>query len=250
MFGRRKVPFGGAAGSSPPPPPPAGKEGYPIERMDEALSAEIKLFTRVLSEAGVDCGGLALRGPVPADVTRLLADSTTYRGEDDGGLSYLALGITRDFKAFMYPPHCRLYFIINSTGICEDAHTQSFLKQLAPGQLPAPMIDAHLMRRWIHYILPTGKAMTRGPDALMELHRKLVDELVAVARLVPPNFAPHVNLDDLVREWSGGFPAVVGRPLTDEVQRMNGLPVTEFIEQTLTASLAELQMRGLRERYG
>lgn len=110
MFGRRKVPFGSAGTGA--PPPPGGKEPFPIKKMDDALDAAIRLFTSVLDKAGVDASGLAIRGPVPSGVSGLLANCTTYRGEEDGGLTYLALGITADFKGFIYPPHCRLYLII------------------------------------------------------------------------------------------------------------------------------------------
>jgi len=141
-------------------------EPFPIDKMDRALEAAIKLFTKVLDDARVDAGGLAIRGAVPDNVSGLIADCTTYRGEDDGGLTYLALGITPDFKAFLYPPHCRLYFILNSTGICEDRHAASILASIAAGQLPGPLIDAHLMRRWIQFILPTNDALRGGQAAL------------------------------------------------------------------------------------
>lgn len=187
MFGRRKVPFG-SGGQDLPPPPPAGKEPFPIEKMDRALDSAIRLFTRTLDDAGVDAGELAIRGDVPANVTGQLAECTTYRGEDDGGLTFLALGITADFKAFMYPPHCRLFLIINSTGICEDPHTQSFLKTLAPAQLPGPIVDAHMMRTWIRFILPTADAMKQGAEALNRLHQRMMDDMTAVVRRVPPVF--------------------------------------------------------------
>jgi hypothetical protein len=216
--------------------------------MDRALDVAIRLFTRVLTDANVDVGALAIRGDVPANVTKTLADCTTFHGEADGGLSYLALGLTHDFKAMMYPPHCRLFLIINSTGICEDEHTQGFLAQLAPEQLPGPLIDAHMMRRWIHYILPTGQAMMQGKDALEALHRRLVEDLMEVVRSVPSALQQKVDLKAKFMEWVDGFPAVIGRPLTADVKRMNGLPVTEFIGETLTKFLADVQMRGLSER--
>jgi hypothetical protein len=244
VFGRRKVAFGEA----PAAPPPIGKEPLPVDKMDDALLAAIRLFTRVLDEAGVDAGGLAMRGDVPPNVTRMLADCVTYRGEDDGGITYLTLGITEDFKAFMYPPHCRLYFIINSTGICEDKHTQSFLKSLAPEQLPSPLVDAHMMRQWVRYILPTGQAMKEGPEALRALHGRLMEDLLSVIRRVPPAFENKMDLKSVWSEWASGFPGAIGRPLTADVQRMNGLPVTPFIADTLTKVLAELQMRGLQNR--
>jgi hypothetical protein len=243
MFGRRKEPPAD-------PPPPDGREPFPIEKMDAALDGAIRLFTRALDDAGVDAGSLAIRGEVPANVTQALADCTTYRGETDGGLTYLVLGLTPDFKAFMYPPHCRLFFIINSTGICEDEHTQSFLKQLAPGQLPGPLIDAHLMRRWIGYILPTGQALKAGQSALEALHQELMRDLMAVLNQVPPELAQRVNDKDIFRDWAGGFPGTIGRPLDDSVPRMNGLPMTPFIEDVLTRALAELQAEGLRQQRG
>ena len=150
MFGRRKQPFGQKPVSTPPSPPAppspptgGGGEPFPIDKMDHALDAVIRLFTRVLDDAGVDCGALAIRGPVPADVGGLLANCTTYR--DGSTPTYLALGITPDFKAFSYPPHCRLFFILNSVGICEDPHAASILNNIAGGQLPGPLIDAHFI---------------------------------------------------------------------------------------------------------
>ena len=245
MFGRRKTPFGGNA--NPPPPPLGAGKPFPIDKMDNALDAAIRLFTRVLDDAGVDAGGLALRGqPIPADVGSLLASCTTYINERDGTPTYLALGVTPDFKAFSYPPNCRLYFILNSVGICEDPHAASILRDLAPHQLPAPLIDAQFMRRWIRYILPTGAAMKDGPDALDTLVRAMIDEMMQVVRLVPPGFADPSGVQAAVREWASGYPGTIGRPIDDSVVRMNGLPVTPFIAETLTQELARLQMEGLR----
>ena len=244
MFGRRKEP------PSSPPPPPGGAEPFPIDKMDSALDGAIRLFTRALDDAGVDCGELAIRGEVPANVTQALAACTTYRGEDDGGLTYLVLGLTPDFKQFMYPPHCRLFFIINSTGICEDEHTQSFLRQLAPGQLPGPLVDAHMMRVWIRYILPTGKALKGGIAELEALHQKLMGDLMAVLKRVPAELAKGLNDKEIFRDWAGGIPGTIGRPLDDSVPRMNGLPMTPFIEDVLIRALASIQADGLRQRSG
>ena len=248
MFGRRKTPPGYAPPAPPSPPSGRGPEPFPIEKMDRALDGAIRLFTRALDQAGVDAGGLAIRGEVPTGVTQALADCTTYRGEEDGGLTYLVLGLTADFKAFMYPPHCRLYFIINSTGICEDEHAASILSTLAPHQLPGPLVDAHLMRSWIRFILPCGKALQDGQAALEQLHGQLMADLMAVIRRVPPRFEQQLDLKSTFQEWGGGFPGTIGRPLSPDVERMNGLPVTPFISQTLTNYLVELQMEGLRQR--
>lgn len=243
MFGRRKEPPAS-------PPPPGGSEPFPIDKMDAALDGAIRLFTRVLDDAGVDTGALAIRGDVPANVTQALADCTTYRSDASGGLTYLVLGLTPDFKAFMYPPHCRLFFIINSTGICEDEHTQSFLTELAPGQLPGPLIDAHLMRQWIRYILPTGEALRAGQSALETLHQNLMRDLMAVLNRAPPELARGIDDKQVFRDWAGGFPGTIGRPLDDSVPRMNGLPVTPFIEDVLIRALASLQADGLRQQRG
>jgi hypothetical protein len=216
--------------------------------MDHALEAAIRLFTRALDDAGVDAGALALRGAVPSNVTELLANCTTYRGEDDGGLTYLILGLTADFKAFIYPPHCRLFLIINSTGICEDPAAASILKAVAPGQFPAPMIDAHLMRRWIQYILPLPAAMQEGPKTLKAFHERLMADLMGVIRSVPAEWAEKVDLHARFKDWAAGYPASIGQRLTPEVKRMNGLPMTPFIADLLTDFLAQTQMRGLAER--
>lgn len=246
MFGRRKTPFGGNA--NPPPPPCGAGEPFPIDKMDNALEGAIRLFTKALDDAAIDSGALAIRGPVPGGVTAALSDCTTYRGEPDGGPTYLVLGLTADFKAFMYPPHCRLFFIINATGICEDEHAASMLTTIAPHQFPGPMIDAHLMRRWIQYILPTGQALSGGQSALEALHQTMMKDLMSVLNQVPPSLDAKIDSKAVFRDWAGGFPGTIGRPLTPDVERMNGLPMTPFIANTLTQFLADLQMRGISER--
>ena len=247
MFGRRKTPFG-TSPTPPTPPPPGGQEEFPVGKMDDALEASIRLFTRVLDDAGVDAGGLAIRGEVPSGVGQMLAQCTTYRGGDNGEPLFLVLGITRDFKAFAYPPHCRLYFILNSVGICEDPAAASILPTLAEGQLPGPLIDAHIMRAWVRHILPTGKAMLEGEAALDGVYQSLVDELKRVASQVPPAWAERVNLNAVLSEWASGFPGTFTRPVEESTERMNGLPVTPFIEDVLIRHLAALQADGLRQR--
>jgi hypothetical protein len=49
-------------------------------------------------------------------------------------------------------------------------------------------------------------------------------------------------------EWAEGFPATIGRPLGGSVQRMNGIPMPDFVADLLTDWLARLQARGLTER--
>jgi hypothetical protein len=244
VFGRRKTPFGGP----PSPPPPGGKDPYPIDKMDSALDGAIRLFTRALDHAGVDAGRLAVRGAVPARVTAALADCTSYRGEDDGGLTYLVLGLTSDFKAFTYQPHCRLFLIINSTGICEDPAAAGILDQVAPDQFPSPLLDAHLMRRWIRYILDVPPALRAGASAIEALHRRLMDDLIEVISSAPPAISGKVQARSHFDDWSAGLPAAIGRPLTADVPRMNHLPMTPFIENTLIQFLAEVQASGLAER--
>jgi len=250
MFGRRKTPFGaqGSPSSITPPTPPSGAEPFPIDKMDGALDAAIRMFTRVCDDAGVDIGDLALRGrPVPAGVGTLLADCTTYRSDNQGGETYLALGVTHDFKSFAYPPHCRLYFVLNSVGICEEPAAQSILADLAPGQLPGPLVDAHLLHSWIHFILPTSEAMNEGSAAQDAFIKALSAGLSDVVRRVPTEWVDRLGLKERFTEFAG-FPGAIGQPLNDTVERMNGLPVTPFIAEVLTRELARLQMEGLRQR--
>src|SRR5689334_22635180 len=95
--------------------------------MDRALEGAIRLFTRVFDDAGADCGYLGLRGqPVPEDVSGILARCTTYKS-NDGSEQYLTLATTPDFQQFNFVPHCRLFLILNATGICESAHAAHLL---------------------------------------------------------------------------------------------------------------------------
>jgi hypothetical protein len=60
--------------------------------------------------------------------------------------------------------------------------------------------------------------------------------------------AAQIGPANIAEEWCWGFPAVYTQPLTAETERMNNLPVTGFIAQTLTNFLADMQMRGLQEQ--
>jgi hypothetical protein len=244
MFGWRKS----TPGSKPPgPPPPPAETWVPLVKMNTALDAAIRLFTQALDQAGHDCGGLALRGPVPPAVASLLADSIVYPGED--GPEFLTLGLTVDFNGHSYPPHFRLFMIINAALILEDLPASPLRSQSAVSQVPRPLIDAHMMRIWIRYILPTGNAFVRqdkaGLDAIL---RGLITETMALRRLTPDWISKRIDIEERSREWCGGFPATLGRPLTPEVKRINNLPMTDFIETRIRDYMVEVQTRGIAER--
>ena len=245
MFGRRNAGFGRKA---PPPPPPASFDPFPIDKMDRALEAAIRLFTKVLDDAGVDCGKLAIRGAVPPNVGSLIAECVTYRSEPDGDPTFLALGVTPDLKQFSYPPHCRLYFVLNSVGICEDPLAAGILGRLAGDQLPGPLVDAWLLRAWVHFILATNEALRGGDAAIQAFLNSLRAALMDVINRVPEQWDSTLDLKSRFLDFANGFPGTIGHKLTPETKRMNGLPVTPFIEDVLIRSLAELQAQGLRDR--
>jgi hypothetical protein len=106
------------------------------------------------------------------------------------------------------------------------------------------------MRQWIRYIVPTGEALRAGQSALEALHQNLMRDLMEVLNRVPPELARGIDDKEVFRDWAGGFPGTIGRPLDDSVPRMNGLPVTPFIEDVLIRALASLQADGLRQQRG
>jgi hypothetical protein len=153
-FGRRKA----SSGSQPPAPPSDPGTWQPFRKMDDALTVAICLFTEVLEQAGKDCGGLAIRGPVAPNVASLLADSIIYT--DKNGPEFVTLGLTPNFKAYSYQPHCRLFLMINAALIVQDLGlSRSQRNILAVSQLPRALVDACLMKRWIKSIGPIGQTM-------------------------------------------------------------------------------------------
>jgi hypothetical protein len=245
MFGRRKTPFS-ANVSSPPPPPPSGNGWPPFRKMDAALDAAIRLFSRALEQAGQEVAGLSLPGPPPTSVAALLSDCIVYAGED--GPEFLTLGTSEDFKAFAYQPHCRLFLIINAALILEDLPLGDLRSDIAVSQVPRPLIDAHMMKRWISFIRPTGEAMTGDKSRLIAIMQRLRADTLAVGRLAPEWISQRVDIQDCSAEYCSGFPASIGRPLTPEVKRINNLPMTDFVEGLITQFLVETQMRGLSEQ--
>ncbi len=245
MFGRRTTPF--SAGAPTPPPPPSDGGWPPFRKMDAALDAAIRLFTRALEDAGQDCGGLSIPGAPPPAVAALLADCIVY--EEDRGPEYLTLGVTQDFKAFSYEPHCRLFLIINAALILEDLDSGPLRSDIAISQVPRPLIDAHMMKRWIGFIRPTGQASVSGDvDGLTDIHRAMIGETMAIGRLAPRWITERVSIEECARSWCAGFPGTIGRPLTSEVKRINDLPMSDFVEKLITDFLIETQTRGLNER--
>lgn len=244
MFGRRTTPI--AFGPSNPPPPPPGDNWPPFDKMNSALDAAIRLFARALEQAGRDCEGLGTAGPPPPAVASLLADCVVYPGER--GSEFLTLGLTRDFESFSYQPHCRLFLIINGAHLLEDVSEGSLRSEIALSQVPGPLIEAHMMKRWIKYIRPTGHAVAGGQmERLSEIMKSLLAETNDVARLAPRWISERVDIGQAGQEWCSGFPGAIGRPLTPEVKRINNLPMTEFVEKLITDFLVEMQMQGLRE---
>ncbi|BCM16363.1 hypothetical protein MJ8_01210 [Mesorhizobium sp. J8] len=217
--------------------------------MDAALEAAGRLFTQALNQAGRDCAGLALKGPVPPAVAGLLADCIVYPGQN--GPEFLTLGLTRDFKGYTYPPHFRLFMIINAALLLEDLPQSPLRVEIALAQIPRALIDAHMMRIWIKYIRPTGLALVRQDKAGLEsILRGLITENMALRRLAPDWIQQRFDMEQCSREWyAGGFPAAIGQPLTPDVKRINNLPMTEFVGKLITDFLAQTQMEGLRERF-
>lgn len=215
--------------------------------MDAALDAAIRLFTQSLEQSGHDCGELAIRGPAPSSVTKLLSDCVVYQGKN--GLEFLTLGLTKDFKAFSYQPHCRLFMILNSAMLMEDPISSDLRAKIAVGQVPRPLVDAHMMKRWIKYIRPVGNTMAAGDYAGLTIILKNIQaELVDVGQKAPAWISQRVNLRECAQEWASGFPGTIGQLLSADVKRMNNLPMTDFVSKLLTDFMAEVQMQGLMER--
>lgn len=240
MFGRRAAGFGQ---KPPSPPPPQSDVWPPFQKMDTALDATIRLFTQAFDQAGHDCGGLAIRGLVPPSVGSLLSDCIVYQGKN--GPEYLTLGLTQDFKAFSYQPHCRLFLILNGVGFMEDPISPDLRAQIAVSQLPSPLVEAHMMKRWIKYIRPVGEASAAGDgDALRTILRNIRAETAEVEQQAPQWIAQRIKLRERAEEWCSGFPGTIGRPLSKEVKRINNLPMSDFVADLVTDFLVQMQMRG------
>jgi len=244
MFGRRTTPFGGAPN---PPSPPSNDDWPPFKKMDAALDAAIRLFSRALEQAAQDIGGLSIPGEAPPSVSSLLADCIVYPGRN--GPEFLTLGITRDFKGFTYQPHCRLFLILNAALILEDLQLGPLRSDIAISQVPRPLIDAHMMKKWIRLIRPTGDATANGDmDRLSAIAQQLPANMMEIGRLAPRWISERISIEECAHEWSTGFPGTIGRPLAPDVKRINNLPMTDFVEKLITDFLVETQMQGLNER--
>lgn len=243
MFGRK--------GLTSPPPPGSADDFEAIVaaggKIDRAMSGAVALLTQVLADAGRDPGALGMSGPAPQNVAALIAECITYDG--DKGREYATLGVTRDFKAFSYQPHCYLFVIANTIGIAQDLPVPEMRAQLAAPQAAEPLFHAHVMRRWVRHIRPVGKALAaQDMAALTQCMKAVQEDIGSVVRATPQWMREQLDVVQLAKDWAAGFPATIGRPLDASVKRMNDIPMPDFVHETLVNWLARLQARGLSER--
>lgn len=247
MFGKKPLAFGRRNdGPSAPPPPIDGDNEYPIRKMRDALELAIALCTDVLLRTGRDCGTLGIHRQYPPNVGRQLAECITYKSENQP--SFLALGQTKDFIGFSYQPHCRLFFVINAIGIAESMALSPQMPTNAARELCRALVDAHLMRNWIDYIQPTGKALADDAEAITNLLVAMRKSMKQIFLHAPDWLTNEVDVEAQLVDWGDGWPGVLTHTLKSDTGRLNGLPLTPFIEQVLTNFLVEAQMNGKRTR--
>jgi hypothetical protein len=240
----------GRKGTQPPQPPRNDLAAIvaPHGKIDVAMQGAIALFTDSLTAAGRDAGNLALAANVPPGVAKLIADCIGYDG--DAGPEYVTLGVTRDFEAFSYQPHCFLFVIANTVGIAESLPGREDRARFAAPQCAEPLFHAHVMRLWVRHVLPVGAALAAGNmPALTACMSAVQEDIAMILRSTPQWMREEADLVKLANDWAEGFPATIGRPLDSSVQRMNGIPMTDFVAGLLTDWLARLQADGLGERH-
>jgi hypothetical protein len=97
--------------------------------------------------------------------------------------------------------------------------------------------------------MPTAvEALQGGAAAQKEYFGRFGKELAEVVSATPPEWREAIGLHDRYMQFVDGFPVGMGLPLTADVPRMNGLPMTPEVKVHLTNYLAEMQARGLTNR--
>lgn len=236
MFGRK----GGT-----PPPSPAPK-WWPVAQLCPALDATLALFTAALRPIGRDLGPFSQSGATGV-VARQLTEAIRHDGAD--GPIFVNLGITPDFKAFSYQPHCNLFLILNAVNLLEDPISAELRNQIAAGQLARPCADAVIMRAWLDFVEPVGEAARTGSEsALNAVADRMVRTIAQRAQQLPEWIAGAVDLRAIAQEWSSGFPGLYTQPLDDQATTVNGLAMRPFVAEQITDFLARLQMGGQTHR--
>ena len=254
MFGRKGLGGNGGAGGGsggtgpgtggPRPDRGLGSVVLPGWTIDRAMCAAIAVMGEALSAAGQHPGALAIDdAPVPG-TSNMIAQCITYDGA--AGPEYVTLGVTRDFEAFSYQPHCFLFLISNAVGICEDLPDRETRGRIAASQCVQPLFHAHVMRRWCRHVLPVGEAMTERDDAALgACLEALKADILEVMRDAPVWMRERCDLPALAGDWISGFPATIGRPLDGSEKRLNGIPMPEFVHRTLVDWLTGMQAQAM-----
>jgi len=245
--GRGDGPGNGSGGGRPGRRDLAGvlEQGGSIDR---AASAAIALFTETLRAADLDPGALAGTGPIPENLNAMLADCITYDGNK--GREYVTLGTTRDFKAFSYQPHCFLFLISNAALICQDFPDVQVRAPIAAPECIVPLFHAHVLRRWSRYVLPIGTALGRGDDdALGGIMRALLEDIFSIVDDAPEWMRERGNLQQQSSDWGSGFPSTIGRLIDTDVKRLNDIPMSDFVHQTLVDWMAKMQAQSMHAQH-
>lgn len=244
MFGRK--------GTTPPPASPhpaqSAPQWWPVAQLGPALDATLALFTSALRPIGRDLGPFSQAGST-SQVAQQLTQAVLHT--DASGPKFVNLGITTDFKAFTYQPHCNLFMILNAINLLEDPVSADLRNQIASGQLARPCADAVIMRAWLDFVEPVGEAARSGSEnALNAVGERLVRTLVQRAQQLPEWIAQAIDLREVAHEWGSGFPGLYTQPMDDEVKTLNGLVMRPFVAEQITDFLAKLQMGAFAQRGG
>ena len=243
MFGVLKRFFPAKPPMAPAPPTPSWE---PVDKLDAALDAAIKLFSRALEQAGKNGGKLALPGAPPANVSSTLAESVVYGAE--GSRKFMTLGLTQDFRAYRYSPQFQLFMILGAANRLASAGARPAAERVL-GQIPRALLHAQMMKAWIRFIVPTGEALRAKedrPDRLADIARGVDAALLVVQQSAPSWMSRHVDLGEAGLSWSQGYPAALSQNLGADTPRLNALPMSRPAADMIVQFMGAAQAEGLK----
>jgi hypothetical protein len=237
MFGRKGL-------TPPPAAPQPPQQWWPVAQLGPALDATLALFTSALHPIGRDLGPFSRTTAVSGVANQLTG---AIVNDDARGREFVNLGITTDFKGFTYQPHCHLFLILNAVNLLEDPLSADLRNQIAASQLARPCADAVIMRAWLDFVEPVGKAVASKSEAALDaVAGELVHTVVQRAGQLPEWIAHAIDLRQVAHEWGSGFPGLYTQPI-EEAEMLNGLAMRPFVVQLITEFLANLQSGGLSQ---
>lgn len=236
------MPFGRRSSFTPPPP------ADPLVRVRAGLDTAINRLSQLLARFGVDCGLLSGSGAPQASSADFVAESLYF--ERGGQPMFITLHQIEDLVQESAWPYFRFFLLVTvlktADRVLSGDVDLKFDTERAMHQWYPALVDAQMMKSWIAFSTPVGRAMlAQDRPALVQLRNMVAEEAGRVVARASTRRDMAAMTAECVRPWRDGLPLIMERSADQIADRLNNVPLTADLAPRIRDGLARLQASGV-----